>query len=217
MAHMFPLSLWHVSGHPAPSCFVYSRGSWVNIKVSQQRCTSARFMEARGEVLPSARRFTQMSKHRDAQEVNRNGRFLLICFFSAQTATLWSEPGLTATPFRRRLISSSRLLDWKHEAVLGCLKAGRSHHSDFHTWSPEREQHFGPHRVVFACCGHSLWPWMHRVDQMILFKAYLESRVGISPLPLVSVSCSLPPTCLPCVCPQAKDPGIHLASCRSPL
>lgn len=37
-------------------------------------------MEARGEVLPSARRFTQMSKHRDAQDVNRNGRFLLICF-----------------------------------------------------------------------------------------------------------------------------------------
>lgn len=34
------LSSASCAGHPAPSCFVYSRGSWVNIKAIPQRRTS---------------------------------------------------------------------------------------------------------------------------------------------------------------------------------
>lgn len=102
-----------------------------------------RFMEARGEVLPSAHRFTQMSKHRDAQDVNRNCRFLLICFlrsggnalirarahrdsfqtqidsFCVTTAGLepWSGSGLSESgPVSPRWLSHF----WSRERTLDC-------------------------------------------------------------------------------------------------
>lgn len=112
-------------------------------------------MEARGEVLPSARRFTQMSKHRDAQDVNRNGHFLLICFLGPDGDAL-----IRAQAHRE---SFQTQMDSFCVTTAGLQPRSGSGLSE--KWAGlttvtftllVQRKNFGLHRFVFVCCGHSL-------------------------------------------------------------